>query len=84
MLAWVRAMLDWVAIGPADLLCPTLWMVGSEDRATIASVKEYQQALDGSSVQVDVIEGLDHEGVFFEVDRDFPRMVAFSESVVHT
>jgi pimeloyl-ACP methyl ester carboxylesterase len=84
MLAWVKAMLDWPVIGPADLLCPTLWMVGSEDRGAMASVKEYKQALVGSLVQVDIIEGLDHEGVFFEVDRVFPRMVAFSESVVHT
>ena len=55
MLAWVRAMLDWPAIVPADLLCPTLWMVGSEDRGAMASVSEYRQAIEGSSVQVDVI-----------------------------
>jgi len=73
-------MLDWPAIVPADFLCPTLWIAGSEDRDAIASVMEYQQALDGSLVQVYIVEGLDHEGVFFDVDMVFPRMVAFSES----
>ena len=80
MLAWVRAMLDWPAIVPADFICPTLWMVGSEDRDSIASVLEYQQALDRSLVQAYIVEGLDHGGVFYEVDRVFPKMLAFSES----
>ena len=50
MLAWIRAMLDWPAIVPADFICPTLWIVGSEDRGAIASVMEYQQVLDGTLV----------------------------------
>ena len=37
VLAWVRAMLDWPAIEPADFRCPTLWLVGSEDRHAMAS-----------------------------------------------
>jgi pimeloyl-ACP methyl ester carboxylesterase len=83
MLAWVRAMLDWPAIVPADFSCPTLWMVGSEDRGAIASVMEYKHALDGSMIQAYIVQGLDHEGVFFEVDKVFPKMLAFSESQVH-
>ena len=66
VLAWVRAMLDWPAIEPADFRCPTLWLVGSEDRHAMASIKEYEESLKGSRVQVHVVEILDHEQVFAE------------------
>jgi pimeloyl-ACP methyl ester carboxylesterase len=66
VLAWVRAMLDWPAIEPADFRCPTLWLVGSEDRHAMASIKEYEESLKGSRVQVHVVESLDHEQVFAE------------------
>jgi pimeloyl-ACP methyl ester carboxylesterase len=80
MLAWVGAMLDWPAIEPADFRCPTLWLVGSEDRHAMASVKEYEESLKGSRVQVHIVQGLDHEQVFAEIDRVFPTMLAFTQS----
>jgi pimeloyl-ACP methyl ester carboxylesterase len=78
MLGWVRAMLDWPAVEPADFRCPTLWLVGSEDRHAMASLKEYEASLKGSRVQVHLFEGLDHEQVFDEIDRVFPTMLAFT------
>jgi pimeloyl-ACP methyl ester carboxylesterase len=80
ILAWVRAMLDWPAIEPADFRCPTLWLVGSEDRHAMASIKEYEESLKGSRVQVHSVEGLDHDQVFAEIDRVFPTMLAFINS----
>ena len=80
MLAWVRAMLDWPTVKPADFRCPTLWLIGSEDPHAMASLKEYEGSLRGSRVQVHLLEGLDHEQVFTEVDRVFPTMLAFTES----
>jgi pimeloyl-ACP methyl ester carboxylesterase len=80
MLGWVRAMLDWSAIEPADFRCPTLWLVGSEDRHAMASFKEYEESLKGSRIQVHIVEGLDHEQVFSEIDRVFPTMLAFTQS----
>jgi pimeloyl-ACP methyl ester carboxylesterase len=80
MLAWVRAMLDWPAIEPADFCCPTLWLVGSEDRYAMASLSEYEDSLQGSRVQVQILEGLDHEQAFDEIDRVFPTMLAFTKS----
>jgi pimeloyl-ACP methyl ester carboxylesterase len=78
MLGWVRAMLDWPAVEPADFLCPTLWLVGSEDPHAMASIHEYGESLKGSRVQVQIVDGLDHEGVFDEIDRVFPIMLAFT------
>lgn len=80
MLGWVRAMLDWPAIEPADFRCPTLWLIGSEDRHAMASLKEYEESLKGSRVQVQIVEGLDHNQVFDEIDRVFPTMLAFAKS----
>jgi pimeloyl-ACP methyl ester carboxylesterase len=80
MLGWVRAMLDWPAIEPADFHCPTLWLVGSEDRHAMANIKEYEQSLKGSRVHVHIVEGLDHEQAFAEIDSVFPTMLAFTKS----
>ena len=80
MLGWVRAMLDWPAIEPADFRCPTLWLIGSEDPHAMASFKQYKVSLKGSRVQVHIVEGLDHEQVFDEIDRVLPRMLAFTTS----
>ena len=80
MLAWVRAMLDWPAVEPADFRCPTLWLIGSEDRYAMATLKEYEQALEGSRVQVHIVEGLDHNQAFDEIDRVFSTMLAFTKS----
>ena len=80
MLAWVKAMLDWSAIEPADFCWPTRWLVGSEDRHAMASFKQYEESLKGSRVQVRIVEGLDHEQAFAEIDRVFPTMLAFTKS----
>jgi pimeloyl-ACP methyl ester carboxylesterase len=80
VLAWGRAMLDWPAIEPADFRCPALWLIGSEDRHAMVSLKEYEESLKGSRVQVQVVEGLDHNQAFDEIDRVFPTMLAFTTS----
>jgi pimeloyl-ACP methyl ester carboxylesterase len=80
MLGWVRAMLDWPAVEPADFRCPTLWLMGSEDRHAMDSFREYEGSLAGSQVQVHIVEGLDHMQVFEQVDRVFPTMLAFTQA----
>lgn len=80
VLAWVRAMLDWPAVEPTDFHCPVLWLAGSEDRHAMASIKEYEKSLEGSMVQVHIVEGLDHEQLFDEIDRVLPTMLAFTRS----
>jgi pimeloyl-ACP methyl ester carboxylesterase len=78
MLAWVRAMLDWSAVEPADFRCPALWLIGSDNPYAMASLKAREELLKGSAVRVSIVEGLDHEQVFTEVDSIFPAMLAFS------
>jgi surfactin synthase thioesterase subunit len=80
VLAWVKAMLDWATVEPADFRCPTLWLIGSEDKHAMITYIEYEEALKKSKVQVHFVEGLDHNQVFDEVDRVLPVMVDFTKS----
>lgn len=78
MMAWGRAMIGWPAIEPADFLCPTLWLVGSEDRWAMVGVRKYEPSLKTSKVQLHIVEGLNHGQVFDEIDRVFPAILAFT------
>lgn len=78
VLAWATAMLEWPAVEPGDLHCPTLWLVGSEDPHAIISVQEYEYSLPDSMVRVHMVQGLNHEQVFEEVDRVLPILINFS------
>lgn len=82
MLGWVRAMLDWPAVEPVDFRCPMLWLIGSQDNHAMASLKEYEGSLGGTQVQVRIVEGLDHNQVFEEVDIVFPLMLAFTQQQI--
>lgn len=80
MLGWVRAMLDWPSVEPAYFRCPTLWLMGSENRHAIDSLHTYEQAIEGSLVQVQVVEGLNHDTAFDEIGRVYPIILAFTRS----
>jgi pimeloyl-ACP methyl ester carboxylesterase len=80
MLGWVKAMLDWPSIEPADFRCPTLWLIGSEDPHAMVTMEEFKGSLEGTWFQVHIVEGLDHNQVFDDVDRVFPTMHAFTIS----
>jgi pimeloyl-ACP methyl ester carboxylesterase len=81
MMAWGQAMIGWPAIEPADFICPTLWLIGSEDRWAMVSVRKYEQSLKASRVQLHIVDGLNHGQVFDEIDKVFPAMLAFTQSL---
>jgi hypothetical protein len=58
----------------------SLWLAGSEDQDAMASIREYEEALKGSMVQVHIVEGLDHVQVFTEIDRVLDTLLAISQS----
>ena len=80
MAAWGRAMIEWPVVEPADFLCPTLWLVGSEDRFAMSTVRKYERSLMASKIQLHIVEGLDHGQVFNEIDKVFATLLAFSQS----
>jgi pimeloyl-ACP methyl ester carboxylesterase len=80
MMAWGQAMLDWPAVEPAEILCPALWLVGSEDRVAMISVRKYELFLPVTKVQLQVVEGLSHGQVFDEIDKVFASLLAFTQT----
>ncbi len=77
--AWLGAMLDWPAIEPHDLRCPTLWLVGSENAPAMASVQAYHAVLPASIVQTQIVDGLNHRQELTEIDTVLPMMRAFTD-----
>jgi pimeloyl-ACP methyl ester carboxylesterase len=77
MLAWSTAMLDWGTVTPADLRCPTLWMIGTENNKALESYREYETEIPGSKVQVRMLEGMNHEQEFTEIDKVLPVILKF-------
>lgn len=63
---------------PADFRCPTVWLAGSEDQYAVDSIKEYENALVKSQVQVHVVDGLDHSQSFDKIDTVLPVLLAFT------
>lgn len=76
--ARLSAILDWKSIEPADLRCPTLWLVGSKNELTMASVRAYEENLKDSKVRVAVLEGLTHFEEFANIDQTLPLMLDFA------
>lgn len=80
VLAWSTAMLDWETVTPANLCCPALWLIGSENQGAIESYKKYEQELPQSKVQVRIIKGMDHAQEFNDIDRVLPVILPFIQS----
>jgi pimeloyl-ACP methyl ester carboxylesterase len=79
-LASLRAILDWGFIGPKDIRCPALYLVGSKNELAMASIKEHKESLIKPNIQIRIIEGLNHYQEFTEIDKVFPTMLAFTKS----
>ena len=77
--AWLIGMLDWPVNEPRDLRCPTLWLVGSNNPFAMASVDHYRAALTDSQVRVQIVDRLNHEQEFSQIERVLPAMRSFTE-----
>jgi pimeloyl-ACP methyl ester carboxylesterase len=76
-LARFGAILDWEVIKPADLLCPAMWLIGSENESAMDSARKYKSMLGDSQVQLRVLDGLDHQQEFDAVSTVLPVMLEF-------
>jgi pimeloyl-ACP methyl ester carboxylesterase len=79
-LAFSTAMLDWGKVAPADLLCPALWLIGSENKNAMDSFRECQEDLPVSKVQVRIFEGMTHAQEFESIDQILPAILNFIKS----
>ena len=78
--AWVTAMLSYPSVDPAEMRCPTLWLVGSNNEGAMDSVKQYRDKLPGTRVTLEVIDGLNHPQELELIDQVFPRELAFTRT----
>lgn len=76
-LAWTSSMLEWPVNEPKDLRCPTLWVVGSENEAAMASFNHYRAALESSKVTAQIIDGFNHEQELLEINSLVPLINAY-------
>jgi pimeloyl-ACP methyl ester carboxylesterase len=77
-LAWLGAMLDYPAVEPSQMKCPTLWLSGSLNESAMESLRAYEGKLAGTKVKSIVIDGLNHPQELSEIDRVFEREAAFT------
>lgn len=78
-IGWLTAILDYPPVEPADMKCPTLWIVGTANAGAMASVKEYQSRLAGTPVQLELLEGLNHPQELGRIETTLPKAVAFTK-----
>jgi pimeloyl-ACP methyl ester carboxylesterase len=78
--AQLIAILDWPPIEPADLRCPTLWVVGSANENAMPNAQEYQDTLPGTNVTLHVLPGLTHVEELTRIDDVLPPMLRFMSS----
>lgn len=79
-LAWLGALLDWPAVEPADLRCPTLWAVGTKNDGAMESVREHEPILPSTRVSLCLFEDFNHQQEFTMIDRVFPEYLAFTQA----
>lgn len=61
MLAWFGALLDWPATEPAELRCPTLWLVGSQNEVgALDNFHAHRANFAEHDIQGVILDGLDH------------------------
>jgi hypothetical protein len=76
--AQLSAIVDWPAVEPVDVCCPTLWVVGSANENAMPNVQEYQERLPGTNVTLHVLPRLTHAEELTRVDDVLLPMLRFT------
>jgi len=80
LLACFQAMRSWPRVEPQDVRCPTLLLVGTKDTSAMGWVQSNGPTLRGTAVSAEVIEGMNHQQEFSQIDRVYPIVSAFLKS----
>jgi pimeloyl-ACP methyl ester carboxylesterase len=79
-IASLSAILNWPRMEPADLPCPTLWLVGAANDGAMPSVNQYRERLGGTNVVLQIVPGLTHADELTKIDDVLPAMLTFTQS----
>ena len=80
--ACFQAMRDWPSIEPADLKCPAMLLAGTRNKNVMNYVEANRATLDSAGIQVEVIDGLNHQQEFSQIDQVFPVVSSFLKSQI--
>lgn len=78
--AWVacfQAMRSWPSIDPRSLRCPTMLLVGSENKSALSWVQSNSDLLEDADVTVEIVPGLNHPQEFSQIEQVFPLASLF-------
>jgi pimeloyl-ACP methyl ester carboxylesterase len=78
--AWTGALLEYPPVEPADMRCPTLWLVGTKNAAAIDSANVYEPKLRGTKVELMRLEALTHPEELDRIDLTFPKALDFTRA----
>jgi len=67
----------WPSIQPIDLKCPVILLVSSRNKNLLKYVQSEQSALDAAGIQMEIINGLNHQQEFSQIDQVFPVVCTF-------
>ena len=73
-------MLDYPSVEPADMPCPTLWVVGTANEGAMASTKAYEGQLAGTRVSLVLLDSLTHPQELERIDQVLPKEVEFTRA----
>jgi pimeloyl-ACP methyl ester carboxylesterase len=76
--AQLGAMLDYPPVEPAEMRCPTLWIVGTNDPEALESAKAYEPKLKDTKVMLLRLESINHGEAFFKTGQVVPKAMEFT------
>lgn len=79
-IAVFQGMVSWPDVAPADLLCPTLLLVGSDSEAYQTFISDEMEGIKAAGVQVQVFDGLTHMDEFSAIDLVLPVAQSFLQT----
>ncbi len=82
--AWVacfQAMRGWPDVGASEIPCPKLLVAGTRNKSVTDWLEGKEQSLQQAGVQVALLEGLNHQQEFSQIERVFPTVRSFLQGI---
>jgi pimeloyl-ACP methyl ester carboxylesterase len=72
-----RALHAYPPVEPAELLCPTLMVAGTENQACASNLMQHEADIRAAGVRTQFLKGLDHAKELSEIDTVLPQCLSF-------
>jgi pimeloyl-ACP methyl ester carboxylesterase len=80
MVSWLacfRAMRGWPGVDPGEIRCPAILVVGTKNKNTLQWVDKNREELVQAGIELQILDGLNHNQEFEKIDRSFPVISQF-------